>query len=95
MLESLAVSSVSSSATAPTLARQVLVLYSVELAEARFPDLDLSALLYRPGGAARSGLESERVEAELAYPRHAVAVTSVTRAAAWGTAEHRAYARRL
>jgi multidrug efflux pump subunit AcrA (membrane-fusion protein) len=50
----------------PTLARQVIDLYSVELADVRFPDLDLSALLYAQTELHASQLEVERVEAELA-----------------------------
>jgi multidrug efflux pump subunit AcrA (membrane-fusion protein) len=53
----------------PTLARQVIDLYSVELAEVRFPDLDLSALLYAQEELHAAQLEVERVEAELADKR--------------------------
>ena len=53
----------------PTLARQVIDLYSVELAEVRFPDLDLSALLYAQTELHAAQVEVERVEAELADKR--------------------------
>lgn len=53
----------------PTLARQVIDLYSVELADVRFPDLDLSALLYAQTELHAAQLEVERVEAELAEKR--------------------------
>lgn len=53
----------------PTLARQVIDLYSVELADVRFPDLDLSALLYAQAELHAAQLEVERVEAELADKR--------------------------
>ncbi|HET8935606.1 MAG TPA: hypothetical protein VFN67_19290 [Polyangiales bacterium] len=49
----------------PTLARQVIDLYSVELSDVRFPDLDLSALLYAQAELHAAQLEVERVEAEL------------------------------
>jgi multidrug efflux pump subunit AcrA (membrane-fusion protein) len=53
----------------PTVARQVIDLYSEELAEVRFPDLDLSALLYAQAELHAAQLEVERVEAELADKR--------------------------
>ena len=53
----------------PTLARQVIDLYSVELADVRFPDLDLSALLYAQTELHAAQLEVERVVAELADKR--------------------------
>lgn len=53
----------------PTLARQVIDLYAEELAEVRFPDLDLSALLYTQAELHAAQLEVERVEAELADKR--------------------------
>jgi len=53
----------------PTLARQVIDLYTEELAEVRFPDLDLSALLYAQAELHAAQLEVERVEAELADKR--------------------------
>jgi hypothetical protein len=53
----------------PTLARQVIDLYADELAEVRFPDLDLSALLYAQAELHAAQLEVERVEAELADKR--------------------------
>jgi hypothetical protein len=53
----------------PTLARQVIDLYAVELSDVRFPDLDLSALLYAQAELHAAQLEVERVEAELADKR--------------------------
>ena len=53
----------------PTLARQVIDLYADELAEVRFPDLDLSALLYAQAELHAAQVEVERVEAELADRR--------------------------
>ena len=53
----------------PTLARQVIDLYAVELSDIRFPDLDLSALLYAQAELHAGQLEVERVEAELADKR--------------------------
>ena len=53
----------------PTLARQVIDLYTDELADVRFPDLDLSALLYAQAELHAAQLEVERVEAELADKR--------------------------
>jgi hypothetical protein len=53
----------------PTLARQVIDLYAVELSEVRFPDLDLSALLYAQAELHAAQLEVERIEAELADKR--------------------------
>jgi multidrug efflux pump subunit AcrA (membrane-fusion protein) len=60
----------------PTLARQVIDLYSEELAEVRFPDLDLSALLYAQAELHAAQLEVERVEAELADQRAELEVRS-------------------
>jgi hypothetical protein len=55
--------------TTPLLARQVIDLYAVELVEVRFPDLDLSALLYAQSELHAAQLEVERVEAVLAQAR--------------------------
>jgi len=60
----------------PTLARQVIDLYSEELAEVRFPDLDLSALLYAQAELHAAQLEVERVEADLADKRAELEVRS-------------------
>lgn len=60
----------------PTLARQVIDLYAEELAEVRFPDLDLSALLYAQAELHAAQLEVERVEAELADRRAELEVRS-------------------
>lgn len=53
----------------PALARQVIDLYAVELADVRFPDLDLSSLLYAQAELHAAQLEVERAEAELADKR--------------------------
>jgi multidrug efflux pump subunit AcrA (membrane-fusion protein) len=53
----------------PALARQVIDLYTVELADVRFPDLDLSALLLAQAELSAAQLEVERVEAQLADKR--------------------------
>ena len=55
--------------TTPVLARQVIDLYAVELVEVRFPDLDLSSLLYAQTELHAAQLEIERVEAELSQAR--------------------------
>lgn len=60
----------------PTLARQVIDLYTDELADVRFPDLDLSALLYAQAELHAAQLEVERVEAELADKRAELEVRS-------------------
>lgn len=60
----------------PTLARQVIDLYAVELADVRFPDLDLSALLYAQAELHAAQLEVERIEAELADKRAELEVRS-------------------
>jgi chromosome condensin MukBEF ATPase and DNA-binding subunit MukB len=53
----------------PALARQVIDLYAEELSEVRFPDLDLSALLYAQAELNAAQVEVERAEAELADKR--------------------------
>jgi hypothetical protein len=60
----------------PTLARQVIDLYAIELADVRFPDLDLAALLYAQAELHAAQLEVERVEAELADKRAELEVRS-------------------
>lgn len=55
--------------TTPLLARQVIDLYALDLAEVRFPDLDLSALLYAQSELHAAQLEIERVEQELVQAR--------------------------
>ena len=55
--------------TTPSLARQVIDLYALDLAEVRFPDLDLSALLYAQSELHAAQLEIERVEQELVHAR--------------------------
>jgi len=55
--------------TTPLLVRQVIDLYAVELVEVRFPDLDLSSLLYAQSELHAAQLEIERVEAELSQAR--------------------------
>jgi hypothetical protein len=60
----------------PTLARQVIDLYTVELSDVRFPDLDLSALLYAQAELHEAQLEVERVEADLAERRELVEARS-------------------
>lgn len=55
--------------TTPLLVRQVIDLYAVELAEVRFPDMDLSSLLYAQTELHAAQVEIERVETELARAR--------------------------
>jgi hypothetical protein len=55
--------------TTPLLARQVIDLYALDLADVRFPDLDLSALLYAQSELHAAQLEIERVEQELVQAR--------------------------
>lgn len=60
----------------PMLARQVIDLYAVELSDVRFPDLDLSALLYAQAELHAAQLEVERIEAQLADKRAELEVRS-------------------
>lgn len=55
--------------TTPALAKQVIDLYSEELADVRFPDLELSDLLSLQTDLHRAQVEVERVEAALADAR--------------------------
>ena len=55
--------------TTPLVARQVIDLYALDLSDVRFPDLDLSSLLYAQSELHAAQLEIERVEAELAEAR--------------------------
>lgn len=58
--------------TTPMLAKQVIDLYSDELADVRFPDLALEDLLELQAELHGAQLEVERVEAELADTRAAL-----------------------
>ena len=56
----------------PALARQVIDLYATELADVRFPDLDLADLLQVQTELHAAQIEVERVEADLLEARSAV-----------------------
>jgi hypothetical protein len=56
----------------PMLARQVIDLYADELADVRFPDLDLAALRVAQEALQAAQLEVERMEDELASARAAL-----------------------
>ncbi|MET0386002.1 MAG: hypothetical protein ABW321_08595 [Polyangiales bacterium] len=60
----------------PVLARQVIDLYTSDLADVRFPDLDLSLLLDAQAELHTAQLEVERIEALLAVARQAVEMRS-------------------
>lgn len=78
----------------PSLARQVIDLYSIELSDVRFPGLDLSSLLYAQAELHAAQLEVERVEAELADMRNQLEARSqaLTTLAERGLAYARVYA---
>lgn len=60
----------------PTLARQVIDLYSAELADVSFPGLDLSSLLHAQAQLHAAQVEVERVQAELEAMRGQVEANS-------------------